>query len=71
MIHAVLPYVFGGWLTFFWFYLSLLVLYHTNWENADSSNTEYGFYLGLFIPFLVKVMFSVKLVKTGSNSMSH
>jgi len=47
------------------------VLYHTNWKNADSSNIEYGFYLGLFIHFLVKVMFSVKLEQTGSKSVSH
>jgi len=47
------------------------MLYHTNWENVDSSNIEYGFYLGLFIHFLVKVTFSVKLEKTGSKSVSH
>jgi hypothetical protein len=37
------------------------MLYHTNLEIADSSNIEYGFYLGLCVHFHVKAMFSVKL----------
>ena len=72
MIHVVLLKVLvGADLLFFSFYLSVLVLYHTNWEIADSSNTEYGFYLGLFIQLHVQIMFFIKPEQTGSKSVSH
>ena len=41
--------------------MSVLVLYHTNWELVDSSNIKYGF---------MQVVFSVKLEQIGSKFAS-